>query len=327
MTLTAITKTGEIYNPSVEIAQGQDENQVVADLRILVAEGLYCPHCYRRFGELMSVTFVNTTTKVKHFRHVKGDSSRPCQHVSRESEQHMTTKKWIGQYYKRQPNVMDAIVDKVRIKSEQGRERQPDVLVIYKTGAREGHEVQISPIPVLQIQSRTEDMKSGGAFPVWYLSKAACTKEVRYWLWNNKIRAFLLDFDYSEVPAIIPIDSPPLNDDQESRQGSLIDDCRPVQRIEKRERIRSHRTRQEEAIASSDIQVGDRVRRTSGLMWEGGIVKQMYLSKGNVLIYKVWWPQRAEPQPSEGTTTLTMEQKAMQKEPVIAHRREQLEAA
>ena len=90
---------------------------------------------------------------------------------------------------------------------------------------------------------------------------------------------------------------------------------------------RSHRTRQEEAIAASDIQVGDRVRRNSGSMWEGGIVRKIYLSQGGVLIYKVWWPQRADPQPSEGSSTLTMEQKAMQKEPVIAHRREQLEAA
>ncbi|MEO1209899.1 MAG: hypothetical protein AAFX78_10190 [Cyanobacteria bacterium J06638_20] len=87
-----------------------------------------------------------------------------------------------------------------------------------------------------------------------------------------------------------------------------------------------HHFREQEAIAASDIQVGDRVRSLSS-GWAGGIVRKIYLSQGGVLIYKVWWPQRAEPQPSEGVTTLTAEQKAMAREPIIAHRREQLEPA
>lgn len=192
MTLTAISSDHQFFNPSALIEAGEDELDVVDRMRARHrAKELYCPHRYRRTGEMVPVGFRNPNERRKHFFHLDalGDSSE-CHNYSRESEDHMEAKMTIKESLSRRNPFATVEVEKLLQEGE--TKRTPDVLVVYKNGAREAHEIQFSAINIDGLKPRTEDLKAMGCTVVWYLAAKNWTKENRGYLRSNGIQYFKL---------------------------------------------------------------------------------------------------------------------------------------
>lgn len=191
MTLTAITNDHRLFNPSALIESGESELDVVDQMRRLSALGLYCPHCYRRIGEMVPVKFRNPNERRKHFFHLDalGEGSE-CRNYSRESEDHMEAKMTLKEHLARRHPFATVEVEKLLQDGEE--KRIPDVLVSFENGAKEAHEIQLSPINMDGLQPRTDDLKAMGCKVVWYLAQKNWTKENREYLRSVGVEYFKL---------------------------------------------------------------------------------------------------------------------------------------
>ena len=312
MTLTAIDSERIVYNPTVLLEQRiLTEAELRVEMREKAKEGLYCPHCYQRIGEMLKVTFVSPDAKRKHFRHIeKPVSGHEC-NPTPESVEHLAAKAWIGQFLQRQPGVASVEIDRVWIESESGQKRKPDVLAIYRNGAREAHEIQCSAIAPETLIQRTKDLRSTGHQVIWYLKRGTYTRQIRQWLWDNRVRHFFLEFE-DEMPSTREFTSPP--PEQQSTTTAKGDRCTStpdsLTRDEQREFTRQERNERENRLAECELHVGDRVTNAKG--WHGQIREIKFFdptpnNEGGIY-YRVWWKERAEHQES-----------ALRQQPIIGH--------
>lgn len=144
----------------------------VDDPRLTIPKGdIKCPMCE---GEL---TVVAGAVVVKHFRHKVTCSSTVERHA--ESIEHLVGKWHVWNYCR------NTYGDSVRVEIEvviPEVNRQADLMVYFKTGYREAHEVQLSPITKEYLSQRTVDyLKAGIDTVVWWLGKSADTPTNRQW--------------------------------------------------------------------------------------------------------------------------------------------------
>jgi len=199
MTLTALTADKKPYNPSAQIEAYPDlRSSIVRQMRTLSEQGLYCPHCYQRLGELIPVRFRNREDRRPHFFHVSGhNSTKKCGSYRKESDLHLNAKTSIAESLKR-INQTKAEVLLEEILRDGEIKRKPDILVKYVVGTAEAHEIQISPINSSELEARTNDLKALGCnVVVWYLYGGSWNTENREWLRGNGIQCYHL-FVYQE---------------------------------------------------------------------------------------------------------------------------------
>jgi hypothetical protein len=195
MTLTAISKELVLFSPAVALDQGTSRSEVAMAMRQLQANGLFCPHCHRKTGELAPVRFRNATDRKPHFFHLQAlEGGTECPSFSGESEKHLAAKSAIAERLKAVQGLLNMEIDTRYLSSPGLVWRKPDILVTYQNGAIESHEIQVSPITSSEILERTADQKKHGAAQViWYLygknynpeNRTACAKHgiTCYHLW------------------------------------------------------------------------------------------------------------------------------------------------
>lgn len=161
MTLSALTQERQILTPYQLLEQGIPLADAYNQIRRLQREEtFYCPHCFRKTGQLNPVRFRGTDTEKSrpHFFHA-GDRIERCQHYAKESEAHMIAKAAIASYLQSQGLVdvkpefwLDEALDGTQ-------KRRPDIMASYPNGAFEAHEIQISPINSSEMGDRTNDIQ------------------------------------------------------------------------------------------------------------------------------------------------------------------------
>lgn len=138
----------------------------------LLSSDLSCPLC----GEEMII--VAGAHRISHFRHKVVCSSDFQSHP--ESPEHLQAKidivdllrNTLGEY-------TDASID-MEVPIPEVR-RIADVLVSFPMGWREAHEIQLSPISVLDLEARTNDYARAGISVTWWLGKRAYTDSNVLW--------------------------------------------------------------------------------------------------------------------------------------------------
>lgn len=219
MTLSAVTKDGEIINPSVLLALGRPEQAVMTSVRMAINTGIFCPHCLRETGKYHPVKFRNAQVRVKHFYHPANlDKASECSHYSNESEKHLAAKvainDWIAQskpdeqhldcHWMKSDGVANRKPDEQHLdchwmKSDGVANRKPDVWV-RRGNVIEAHEIQISQISDSELKQRTLDLRQHGASVVhWYLYKSVFTKPNRQILHGLGAKVFSLWFEDGDV--------------------------------------------------------------------------------------------------------------------------------
>lgn len=165
MTLTAVTKTGDLFNPSAMIYHGRDELEVVSTVQRLASAGLFCPHCLKQTGEYRQVRFRNAQVRAKHFYHLgDSDHASECANYSNEGEKHLAAVAAVGDWLDAKEKRFNSAMatDGVTV-------RRPDIWV-QRGNVVEVHEIQISPISPEELQQRTQDLRAHGTSSVtWYL--------------------------------------------------------------------------------------------------------------------------------------------------------------
>jgi Competence protein CoiA-like family len=170
MTLSAINKRLELFNPSALIELGRSRENVVVAMREGSREGLFCPHCFITHGSMVEVRFRNSERNRVHFYHAqKGDAAKSeCVNQNGESERHLSAKTAIASSL-----MVEGLVDaklEYRLLTPGLAFRRPDIYITRHNGAIETHEIQISYISAEEIRSRTADQKAhGSSNVVWYL--------------------------------------------------------------------------------------------------------------------------------------------------------------
>lgn len=201
MTLTAMTEAKELFNPSVMIDITGDRLTVVQTARRRQKDGLYCPHCYTRTGNLIPVHFRNTESKKVHFFHLNdgdSDGAKECSSHSGESEKHASAKAAIVERLKVEGFL--EVKTEVKLQYMPGLPwRRPDITVTEDFGFTAVHEVQISPINSQELAARTNDLKKNGADKVfWYFYGKNYNEENRVWCSRNNIGCYHLWFADSD---------------------------------------------------------------------------------------------------------------------------------
>jgi len=202
MTLTALSESGELCNPSamIELNGGQEfRSDIISRMRRLSkADKLFCPHCYRRTGNLIPIRFKSSEVRRVHFFHPgKGGSSTKCIYRTNESDLHLNTKTSIAEALKRANQAKAEVILEELLRDGEIK-RRPDILVKYVVGTAEAHEIQISPINSSELEARTNDLKALGCnVVVWYLYGGSWNTENREWLRGNGIQCYHL-FVYQE---------------------------------------------------------------------------------------------------------------------------------
>jgi len=192
MTLTAITREQNLFNPWALIAAGVPRIEVIDEMRSLSRDGLYCPHCFRRHGAFTQVRFRNPESRKPHFFHSKDGGGSECANYSKESDLHMDAKTFIAEHLKRK-NAAKAEIEIEPVLREGEIRRSPDIYVKYQVGTVEAHEIQISPINSEGLSARTNDLKALGCnVVIWYLYGSKYNTENREWLRGNGIQCYHL---------------------------------------------------------------------------------------------------------------------------------------
>lgn len=206
VTLTAITREGTVLRPQAEINAGVNELMVARKMRVFQSESdLFCPHCYTVTGEFIPVKYRNCAERSCHFYHQRdAEQKTRCSNYRPETEKHLNAKAAIAEKI-RLDNlfaIQDVViaVDRYRLQGDDTSDRKPDILVLYKNGAKEAHEVQISALPQLELNRRTLDLKvnHGCGRVVWYLYGKAYNRQNRLWLSNAGVEHYHLTFQRDE---------------------------------------------------------------------------------------------------------------------------------
>jgi competence CoiA-like predicted nuclease len=71
--------------------------------------------------------------------------------------------------------------------------RVADVLVTYRMGWREAHEIQLSPITVEKLNERTDDYLRAGIDVFWWFGPGARSDNIRDWTCENNGECYYLD--------------------------------------------------------------------------------------------------------------------------------------
>jgi len=247
MTLSAITSELVQIRPQAQINAGQPELSVVRFVITLQNEsGLYCPHCHRVMGEFIPVRFRHCTDRASHFYHQKDQGQQSqCVSYRPETEKHLNAKAAISESIKLSRQTayeqIEVTVDRFRLQGEDASDRKPDILVIYKNGAKEAHEVQVSPISETELAQRTIDLKvnHGCDRVAWYLYGKAYSYLNRKWLTENGIEHYRLTFQRDEDGTY-----------PEWSLASAPEDPKPKQEARDECRSNPHRERAVQAIAA-----------------------------------------------------------------------------
>ncbi len=131
---------------------------------------LVCPLCGQQ------LTVVAGAIVMKHFRHTVKCSSEIDRHP--ESIRHLAGK-WHVRNYCRRLYGDDVKIDFEVAVSEANR--QADVMVIWPSGFREAHEIQLASITTEYLNKRTADYRRAEIDVVWWLGGSADTPANRNW--------------------------------------------------------------------------------------------------------------------------------------------------
>lgn len=203
MTLTAIDKDFDLYFPAKMIADGIPREKVEVNVRRLKQEvgGFFCPHCYRKSGELLPVHFnKGHESRRPSFSHQR-DNVTVCRNRNGETEKHLVAKFAIGESLRANPAVIDLRIDALKLMSESPnvQDRKPDIWVALADGSTHAHEIQVSYINTEQLAARTVDLKAlGCTHVIWYLYGKNYNQENRLWLSQNNIECCRLWFDQGQ---------------------------------------------------------------------------------------------------------------------------------
>lgn len=196
MTLTAVSADHQLHNPSALLDLGQARSGVSTYIRALQKDGLYCPHCLIKSGNLIPVRFRDARDKRPHFFHPQSEGrEEQCKHYSTESEKHLNAKSAIAESLKLAGLVQVEI--EVLLQYAPGLPwRKPDILVTEYLGAMTAHEVQISYINSSELSARTADLKKHGCTRVlWYLYGKNFNDENRHWIHRSGMECYRLWFE------------------------------------------------------------------------------------------------------------------------------------
>lgn len=202
MTLTAVTASEDLFNPSVMIDRGVKREDVVRMMRSHQKVGLFCPHCLGKTGEMVPVIFRNTESKRVHFFHPQNEAEgRECSKYQGESEKHLAAKAAIQRQL--QIDGLSEVKLEVLLKYTPGLPwRKPDILVTHLSGGQEAHEIQISYISAAELLERTNDLKAHKADRVvWYLYGKNFNQENRQICHSNNIECYHLWFENQDIGA------------------------------------------------------------------------------------------------------------------------------
>ena len=115
-----------------------------------------------------------------HFAHKKKCNSEYRSHP--ESIDHLSAKAEIAYLLKHKWG------DEVDVEFEYAlpeRKRIADVMVIWKTGWMQAHEIQLAGISMQELEERTNDYRAEGIDVIWWLGKRAATEHNREWCRNS----------------------------------------------------------------------------------------------------------------------------------------------
>jgi hypothetical protein len=211
MSLTALTSSDGLYNPSLILEITKDRDTVVRNTRMMQkAYGFSCPHCFALTGERLPVHIRNTPDRRIHFVHEKSlEGGQRCVNHRNMSERHLNAQSAIQQYYTTKFPTCTIKLE-VRLQSHPKLAfNRPDVLILYPNGVQEVHEVQLSPMTGEELLERTTSLKANGAGNViWYLGDKGYSTETVNSCLKNAIAVNKLSFTDDDMPSWKPITTP-----------------------------------------------------------------------------------------------------------------------
>jgi competence CoiA-like predicted nuclease len=208
MSLTALTSSNGLYNPSLILEVTKDRDTVVRNARIMQkAYGFSCPHCFALTGERLPVYIRNASDRRIHFVHEKSlKGGQKCTNHRNMSERHLNAQSAIQHYYTTKFPTCTIKLE-VRLQSHPKLTfNRPDVLILYPNGVQEVHEVQLSPMTGEELLARTASLKANGAGNVvWYLGDKGHSTETVNSCLKSAITVNKLSFTDDDMPSWEPI--------------------------------------------------------------------------------------------------------------------------
>lgn len=208
MSLTALTPSNALYNPSLILELTKDRETVVRNTRIMQKTyGFVCPHCFAWTGERLPVRVRNSEDRRIHFVHEKsvGDG-RKCANYRNMSERHLNAQAAIQQYYTTRFPTCTIKLEAILRSHPKLAFNRPDVLILYPNGVQEVHEVQLSPMTGEELLDRTASLKGNGVGNViWYLGDKGYSTETVNSCLKSGIAVNKLSFTDDDMPSWEPI--------------------------------------------------------------------------------------------------------------------------
>lgn len=149
-----------------------------------------CPFCG---GDMFAVGGPNTQV-VFHWRHRK-DTDCPS---AAESPEHKAAKLYIQQQLRSWYLSSDNYGNPDIVLEYPVGDRRADVAELWPSGVIIAHEIQLSSIPLREIQERSDDYRRQAAEVRWYFSRSASSRQIRKWCLTKGYSCKEISFDKSK---------------------------------------------------------------------------------------------------------------------------------